>query len=472
METIKGLTADELAEEYTYKPEHWIVTWFLDTTQLRVIEVALAKERRLRRNPHYKHKFPWFQKMDKNTRFEMTVGCVIMINAILIGAQTSENSDGDGYQAMETLFLLFFLWELIVRLFAHGWSWVFDYRNFLDFFLVVVPIVAQWILIPLGVPADQLKKFQILRILRLVRLVKMVRMFPQFQTLWVMLRGLVECGRTLFWTYVMIITMLFIFGIVGTDFIAKDPLFLYDDAVQEYFGTLPDSIFTLMQVMTLDSWTFICRPMMKKAGWVGLYFIALIMLVVMVLLNLITAVIVENSFAVAHEDEDEIGRQREKEREAEISSLGEIFKTFDTDGSGTVTFEEFQHAAETNPLVQNKLDVLEIDKSDLGELWSLLDDGDGTLSSHEFCEGLRKVKAGVKAKDLLECLRQMRVLQTRTQRQRKRVSDALVQAESMLDRLEQARFKMASTVYCCKETLEQVRACPIWRTLVPDLKIE
>merc|ERR1712023_472483 len=100
------------------------------------------------------------------------------------------------------------------------------------------------------------------------------------------------------------------------------------------------------------------------------------------------------------------------------------------------------------------------------------DDGDGALSSDEFCEGLRKVKAGVKAKDLLECLRQMRVLQTRTVKQRKRVSDSLEQAENMLNRLEEARFKMASTVFCCKETLEMVRSCPIWRTLVPDLKIE
>merc|ERR1719440_606075 len=162
----------------------------------------------------------------------------------------------------------------------------------------------------------------------------MVRMFPQFQTLWVMLRGLVECGRTLFWTYVMILTMLFIFGIVGTDFIAKDPNFLYDDSVQEYFGTLPDSIFTLMQVMTLDSWTFIARPMMKKLRWVSLYFVALILLVVMVLLNLITAVIVENAFSIVQEDEDAALREKEKMKEQEIEKFRVMFKEMDTDGGG------------------------------------------------------------------------------------------------------------------------------------------
>merc|ERR1719194_40568 len=127
-----------------------------------------------------------------------------------------------------------------------------------------------------------------------------------------MMRGLIECGRTLFWTYVMILAVLFLFGVFAVDIIAKDEAFIHDDAVQDLFGTLDRAMFTLMQVMTLDSWTFIARPMMMKLRWVSLYFVALILLVVMVLLNLITAVIVENAFSIVQEDEDAALREKEK----------------------------------------------------------------------------------------------------------------------------------------------------------------
>merc|ERR1719352_1785561 len=132
-----------------------------------------------------------------------------------------------------------------------------------------------------------------------------------------MMRGLIECGRTLFWTYVMILAVLFLFGVFAVDVIAADAAFMHDDSVQDLFGTLDRAMFTLTQIMTLDSWTFIARPMMAKVPWVVAYYVALILLICMVLLNLITAVIVENAFQIVHEDEETIAQEKGKQMEQE-----------------------------------------------------------------------------------------------------------------------------------------------------------
>merc|ERR1712139_620694 len=210
--------------------------------------------------------------------------------------------------------------------------------------------------------------------------------------------------------------------------IAKDEAFIHDDAVQDLFGTLDRAMFTLTQIMTLDSWTFIARPMMAKAQWVVIYYVALILLICMVLLNLITAVIVENAFQIVHEDEETIAQEKGKQMEQEMEEFSELFKEL-TKGTGQLRFEEFK-------------------------------------------DGLRKVRGEVKAKELMECIRQMRKMHNRTSKQRKRCQLGLEAGETMLDSVTRSRQKMADTILLCRQTLERVRACKDWSALVPHLKFE
>ncbi|KAF4720423.1 hypothetical protein FOZ63_021762 [Perkinsus olseni] len=79
-------------------------------------------------------------------------------------------------------------------------------------------------------------------------------------------------------------------------------------------------MFTLFQVMTLDSWAAIARPMQAKApGTVTIFFVAVILCVVMVLMNLITAVIVENAFSIAKADAEEQAKIREREKQNDVA---------------------------------------------------------------------------------------------------------------------------------------------------------
>jgi len=75
----------------------------------------------------------------------------------------------------------------------------------------------------------------------------------------------------------------------------------------EWFGTLGASLYTLFQVMTLESWSMgIVRPVMEEFPYAWLYFIPFILIATFMMLNLFIAVIV-----------DAIQNQRERVAEQE-----------------------------------------------------------------------------------------------------------------------------------------------------------
>merc|ERR1719333_650085 len=122
--------------------------------------------------------------------------------------------------------------------------------NFADFTLIVMTgIVPMWIFGPLGIKSNAIRMLQVLRVLRLIKLVRMVRTVPMFRIFWTLIRGLLDSGRTLFWTYVMLFAVLYVFAIFGVYLIGKNEVYKDDpevyDFVQEYFGDVAKTSFTL-----------------------------------------------------------------------------------------------------------------------------------------------------------------------------------------------------------------------------------
>jgi len=181
--------------------------------------------------------------------------------------------------------------------------------------------------------------------------------------------------------------------------------------VQEYFGDVPKSMLTLFQVMTLDAWSSLCRPIMNGPQvWIGLFFIIFITIAQFVLMNLITAVIVENAFSDSKTEDQELALRLARQKEKELDELRVIFKDLDEDGSGMLSREELFRAAKKRR-VRQKLRAIDILPKDVDELWEILDDGDGELSSEEFINGLQRLRGEAKAKDILRLYRELRVME-------------------------------------------------------------
>eukprot|EP00971_Amphidinium_carterae_P066898 1324827-Amphidinium_carterae.1 len=147
---------------------------------------------------------------------------------------------------------------------------------------------------------------------------------------------------------VLISCVLYFFGIMATVLLAGSGSFQGDDdvslLVQDKFGDVPKAMVTLFQVMTLDSWTSIMRPLMDREVWIPVFFMLFISIAVFLLMNLITAVIVENAFKTAQEDEVQLAMLHDQEKEHEFDTLMQFFTALDVDGDNVITPQELEQA--------------------------------------------------------------------------------------------------------------------------------
>lgn len=387
------------------------------------------------------HKYPWSRRWLKHPRFEPTMGIIIFVNCLFIGWGASDPNPTVGAAItlllFENIFTAIFMAELTIRLFCYGPWFLASLFNFLDAMLIIVSgVFVNWILLPARVEADALRQFQVLRTMRLVRLARAVRLVPAFKEMWMLVRGLTGSLPVLGWTYLMIGFLLYIFALAATSLIGKS--MEDDEFVQEMFGSVPLSMFTLFQIMTLDSWTSVVRPIGDAQSWTYFYFLGFIAIAVFVLVNLITAVIVENAFESSKSDESDMAVVMQREKEREVEELKDLFLECDQDGSGELTKDEF-HEAVARPKIKQKLTVLEINTSEIGELWDILDDGDGRLSANEFTDGLRKLKGESKAKDVMGVLHEVKKMEdgvTRMEDAAYDISENLIDARIGVQRLQ------------------------------------
>merc|ERR1711870_217212 len=105
-------------------------------------------------------------------------------------------------------------------------------------------------------------------------------------------------------------------------------------------------MFTLFQILTLDSWSEPVRLIAKRNWVVTPLVIFCIMLLTLVLANLVTAVIVNNAFSRAQQDQQMAVQQKREEAKREITDLTSIFDEMDEDGSGTLSREEYFQAVD------------------------------------------------------------------------------------------------------------------------------
>ena len=128
------------------------------------------------------------------------------------------------------------------------------------------------------------------------------------------LRQIVESlGRALpgiGWTALLLLLVFYIFAVIGTE--------LFGEQFPEWFGNIGASLFSLFQIMTLESWSSgIARPMLETYPLAWLYFVPFILVASFMVLNLFIAIIVRATQSL-HDDENEIKRE---EMMAEIQAI-------------------------------------------------------------------------------------------------------------------------------------------------------
>jgi len=196
---------------------------------------------------------------------------LILLNAVTLGLETSVTAmayAGPVLVTVDRLILAIFTLEVLAKMFAYGLRFWRNPWNVFDFLVVGIALV------PGTGP------FSVLRVLRLLRLVSMV---PKLRFIVeALLRAIPGIGSILG----LLMLVFYVFAIIATG--------LFRESHPEWFGTLGASMYTLFQVMTLESWSMgISRPVMEAHPWAWAFFVPFILIATFTVLNLFIAIIVD-----------------------------------------------------------------------------------------------------------------------------------------------------------------------------------
>lgn len=198
---------------------------------------------------------------------------MILSYAVILGLETSSVMMADWGKllvAFDRLCLVVFVLEIALKLAAwqrHFW------RSGWNVFDVLVVAVA---LVPGAGPWAVLRSLRVLRVLRLLTVIPSLRkVVAAFLHSIPGLAGVVAVMAIFFYTAGVLATRLF-----GGNF-------------PDWFGSLGKSLYTLFQIMTLESWSMgIVRPVMESHPWAWAFFVPFIVIATFTILNLFIGIIV------------------------------------------------------------------------------------------------------------------------------------------------------------------------------------
>ncbi len=227
---------------------------------------------------------------------------LIVINALVIGLETSPaamDAAGPILKAIDLFALSVFVAEILAKLVVYRLRFFKDAWNVFDFVIVGAA------LLPSGAGFSVLRALRILRALRLVSTVPKMRQVVQ-----ALLSAVPAMGSVV--------------GLLGLIFYIAAVMAtkLFGAAFGEWFGTLGQSLYSLFQIMTLESWSMgIVRPVMEVYPLAWLFFVPFILISSFAVLNLFIAIIVNAMQEVADEAEAEEKVKQRKEQENTLKAL-------------------------------------------------------------------------------------------------------------------------------------------------------
>ena len=215
--------------------------------------------------------------------FQKFIMTVIILNSIMIGVETSDtvmNYIGNQLHFIDKIVILIFVVEIVLKVITYRLSFFKSAWNIFDLMIVLISV------------APAAGAFSVLRALRIIRLLRLLNNVPKLRLI---IESLIKSIPSIGWIAVLLCMVFYIFAVIGTN--------IFGDAYPKYYGTLGDSIFTLFQIMTLESWSSaIARPIMDGFPYASVYFVLFILIATYTTLNIFIAVVVNTMNDLSLED--------------------------------------------------------------------------------------------------------------------------------------------------------------------------
>lgn len=228
--------------------------------------------------------------------FTLVITALILMNAITLGLETDQSivaRYGGLLHWIDRIILVFFSIELLLKLYVYRFRFFRSGWNLFDLAIVAIA----W--------APTSGALTVLRALRILRVLRLISVVPQLR------RVISAIGHS-------IPGMVSVVGVLGLIFYVASVLATKlfgtypDPNMQEWFGSIGASAYTLFQIMTLESWSMgVVRPTMELFPWAWSFFIPFIIITSFAVLNFFIGIIVD-SMQIVQKQEETISDEENK----------------------------------------------------------------------------------------------------------------------------------------------------------------
>jgi voltage-gated sodium channel len=219
--------------------------------------------------------------------FTRLVTTLILLNAVTLGLETDAavmESHGLLLRAVDQAILAFFVVEVLLRLYVSRLAFFKSGWNVFDFVIVGISLL------------PSVGPFAVLRTLRILRVLRLISVVPKMRKVITALFSAIP-GMTSVLSVLLVI--FYVASVMTTQIFGASS----DPAMQQLYGSIGASMFTLFQLMTLEGWSQdIAGPTMAlfPASWA--FFVSFIIVTSFAVLNLFIGIIVD-AMNLMHEEE-------------------------------------------------------------------------------------------------------------------------------------------------------------------------
>ena len=241
---------------------------------------------------------------------------LILINAVTLGIETDRET-ASKYSSvldwMDLTILMIFSAEIVLKLYVYRLRFFHSGWNVFD--LAIVGIA--WL--PTSGALTVLRTLRILCVLRLISVVPQMRRVVS--AIGYSIPGMISV--------VSVLSLIFyVSAVLATKLFGAYP----DPNMQEWFGTIGASSYTLFQIMTLESWSMgVVRPTMELFPWAWAFFLPFIIITSFAVLNFFIGIIVDSmqtaqkleAEAVGLDDEAPLTQRDLKNLDAKLNKISD-----------------------------------------------------------------------------------------------------------------------------------------------------
>ena len=199
---------------------------------------------------------------------------LILLNAVTLGLETNSvimKEYGQQISFLDNCILSIFVIEILIKLGYRKLSFFKDGWNIFDFIIIGIAL------------APTTGSLSVLRTLRIFRAMRLLSVVPSMkkvtQALLSAIPGILSVGS-------IILLIFYVSAVLATNF--------FGDDFDTWFGNIGRSMFSLFQIMTLESWSMgIVRPVMELFPWAWTFFVPFILVTSFAVLNLFIGIIVD-----------------------------------------------------------------------------------------------------------------------------------------------------------------------------------